>query len=50
MYKVIKDMAASQSGVCGFRLYVEQANIHAQMTYQSLGMEETHYKLFEEIQ
>ncbi len=49
MYNVIKDMAAEMTSVCGFRLYVERENINAQMTYQSLGMEETHYKLFEEI-
>jgi ribosomal protein S18 acetylase RimI-like enzyme len=49
MYNTIKDMAVSQPGVCGFRLYVERDNVNAQMTYKSLGMEETHYKLFEEI-
>jgi GNAT superfamily N-acetyltransferase len=49
MYSVIQDLAAEQSQVCGFRLYVERDNRKAQMTYLSLGMDETHYKLFEHI-
>lgn len=49
MYNIIKDMAANDKSICGFRLYVERENVNAQMTYQSLGMEETHYKLYEEI-
>lgn len=34
--------------VCGFRLYVEKHNLRAQKTYQTLGMEETHYQMYEE--
>lgn len=49
MYEVIKEMTSRNSGVCGFRLYVERDNTRAQHTYTSLGMEETHYKLFEEM-
>jgi ribosomal protein S18 acetylase RimI-like enzyme len=49
MYDSIKQMANKKQNVCGFRLYVEKENIIAQKTYAALGMTETHYKMFEEI-
>ncbi len=49
MYKFIKYLAESNPEICGFRLYVEKQNIIAQDTYKALGMEETHYRLFEEL-
>ncbi|MCR8922783.1 GNAT family N-acetyltransferase [Dasania sp. GY-MA-18] len=49
LYNKVKQLAQQQGDVCGFRLYVEQDNLIAQQTYQRLGMAETHYKLFEEI-
>ena len=49
LYNKVKTLAAEQDDVCGFRLYVEHDNITAQKTYSHLGMEETHYKLFEEL-
>ncbi|MCP4486676.1 MAG: GNAT family N-acetyltransferase [Gammaproteobacteria bacterium] len=49
LYLHVKDMAETETGVCGFRLYVEHDNSKAQKTYHSLGMEETSYKLFEEL-
>jgi ribosomal protein S18 acetylase RimI-like enzyme len=42
-------MAARDPGVCGLRLYVEHANEKAQATYQAMGMEITHYHVFEEL-
>ena len=33
---------------CGIRLYVEVENVNAQATYRELGMQETHYRLYEE--
>ena len=42
-------MAEATPGVCGLRLYVEHENTGAQATYRALGMEETHYKLFEQL-
>jgi ribosomal protein S18 acetylase RimI-like enzyme len=42
-------MAANEPGVCGFRLYVERENTRAQSTYTSLGMQETHYRVFEAL-
>jgi ribosomal protein S18 acetylase RimI-like enzyme len=47
--KDVQQRAAQDPGVCGFRLYVEQANLRAQQTYASLGMEKTHYSIFEEL-
>ena len=49
LYEKVKKMAEEDKQVCGFRLYVEHENTVAQKTYQSLGMEETHYKLYEEL-
>jgi ribosomal protein S18 acetylase RimI-like enzyme len=33
---------------CGLRLYVERENSGAQATYRTMGMVETHYRLYEE--
>ena len=49
MYEKVKSLAADQTNVCGFRLYVEQENIVAQKTYENVGMHRTHYQLFEEL-
>jgi ribosomal protein S18 acetylase RimI-like enzyme len=48
LYARVKEMAAAEGGVCGFRLYVEEHNEAAQATYRRLGMEKTHYLMFEE--
>jgi len=49
MYQKVKQLAEQAGNICGFRLYVEKENEIAQKTYRSLGMDETHYKLFEEM-
>src|SRR6056297_3851137 len=49
MYLTIKAMAKERDDVCGFRLYVEKENSNAQKTYAALGMDEAHYKMFEEM-
>jgi ribosomal protein S18 acetylase RimI-like enzyme len=49
LYEKVKTLAADESNVCGFRLYVEHENVVAQNTYLALGMEETDYKMFEEM-
>lgn len=49
LYEEVKSLAEHDTGVCGFRLYVEHDNTTAQKTYHALGMEETRYKLFEEL-
>ncbi|MEO6034079.1 MAG: GNAT family N-acetyltransferase [Verrucomicrobiota bacterium] len=38
---------ARESNACGIRLYVEKENFVAQKTYTQLGMNESHYKIFE---
>ena len=40
---------AAGAGACGLRLYVERDNVRAQATYTALGMQETHYRMFEEM-
>ena len=49
MYAFIKNLAKNENNVRGFRLYVEKENRIAQKTYESLGMRETVYKLYEEL-
>lgn len=49
MYDFIRERAAQYPDVRGYRLYVERENRIAQQTYQSLGMHETDYYLYEEL-
>jgi ribosomal protein S18 acetylase RimI-like enzyme len=49
LYEFVKELAAKEAGVRGFRLYVEKENRVAQRTYEQLGMTETHYLMFEEL-
>ena len=49
MYLFVKSKAEESREVCGFRLYVERENSAAQQTYLSLGMDETPYRMFEEL-
>ena len=48
LYAQVKTLAEQQHDVCGFRLYVEKENIIAQKTYESLGMQQSHYLMYEE--
>lgn len=48
LYDFVKRNAAEAGQVCGFRLYVERDNHIAQKTYESIGMHETNYRVFEE--
>ena len=47
LYQYVKKLAQQQDSVRSFRLYVERDNVSAQKTYQSLGMTETAYRVFE---
>ncbi len=47
LYGKVQSLARTDDNVCGFRLYVEKENEKAQRTYQSLGMDETHYLMYE---
>lgn len=49
LYDFIRELAGADPGVCGFRLYVEKENTVAQKTYDSLGMAQTDYLLYEEL-
>ena len=40
---------ARAAGAVGLRLYVEQDNARAQTTYAALGMQRTHYALYEAL-
>lgn len=49
LYRFVQKMAAEDSKVCGFRLYVAQDNTAAQRVYKTLGMSPTHYWIFEDL-
>lgn len=46
MYLKIKE-EAEKLGIAGLRLYVETNNSAAQQTYEALGMQSLHYKMYE---
>lgn len=48
LYQHVKQLALENGSAASFRLYVEQDNLVAQSTYQALGMEQSHYLMFEE--
>ena len=48
LYEKVQDIANDKGGAASFRLYVEQDNHPAQQTYSSLGMEQSHYLMFEQ--
>ena len=47
MYAHVQQLARDTPGVVGLRLYVERDNATAQRTYESLGMVDAGYRLFE---
>lgn len=51
MYNFVKAEAAlSPEPVCGFRLYVERENTHAQKVYEKVGMRNSAYFMYEECE
>ncbi|HQX54608.1 MAG TPA: GNAT family N-acetyltransferase [Pyrinomonadaceae bacterium] len=48
LYDFVKT-AAREKGVYGIRLYVEHDNAHAQKVYEAVGMEASHYIMYEEM-
>lgn len=48
LYDFVKKLADEQGNVCGFRLYVEKENDHAQRVYEKVGMTQTYYLMYEE--
>jgi GNAT superfamily N-acetyltransferase len=49
LYRHIHGVARSQPEVIGLRLYVEDANQRAQLTYQALGMKPGGYSVYEDL-
>ena len=47
LYAHVKQAAEARPDVCGLRLYVEHHNANAQRTYESLGMADAGYKMYE---
>ncbi len=47
LYEHLKKIAKKNNEVCGLRLYVEFDNKKAQKTYKKLGMEKSHYYIFQ---
>jgi GNAT superfamily N-acetyltransferase len=48
MHDRVRRRALDDPLACGLRLYVERDNQGAMTTYRTLGMAETHYRLYEE--
>lgn len=49
LYEFVREKAAATKNVCGFRLYVEKENERAQKVYEKLGMQQSHYLMYEEM-
>jgi len=49
LYEFVKEKASASGDVCGFRLYVETENERARKVYEKLGMEQSHYLMYEEM-
>jgi ribosomal protein S18 acetylase RimI-like enzyme len=47
LYAFVRTCAANEPDVCGFRLYVERENTGARKTYETLGMQEMPYRMYE---
>ncbi len=47
LFRYVTTEAVKGKDIRGVRLYVEKDNTGARQTYQSLGMGETHYRLYE---
>ena len=49
LHEFVRNRARSAGGVVGLRLYVERENAAALRTYAALGMNETAYRMYEEM-
>jgi len=47
LYNHVEKLVQEDPLACGIRLYVEKNNERAQHTYKKMGMEESHYLLYE---
>jgi ribosomal protein S18 acetylase RimI-like enzyme len=48
LYEHVLELAKATPEVCGMRLYVERENANAQRTYESLGMRDAGYAMYED--
>jgi ribosomal protein S18 acetylase RimI-like enzyme len=49
LYRHVQRLAARRPRVVGFRLYVDHDNRRARAVYRALGMQETRYRVLEEL-
>lgn len=52
IYRKLHDFVkakAAEAGAYGIRLYVETNNVHAQRVYEKVGMERSHYYMYDEM-
>ncbi|MDX8338571.1 GNAT family N-acetyltransferase [Draconibacterium sp. IB214405] len=47
MYSYLKDKVSKADNLNGIRLYADKTNLPAQKTYETLGMNQDHYVMFE---
>lgn len=47
LFQQVEKLARSRRDVCGLRLYVEKNNRRAHRAYARLGMNHTHYEIYE---
>jgi len=47
LFRHVEQLARSDAGVCGIRLYVERENVRAQATYRHCGLEDGGYVVME---
>ena len=48
LYAFVKELAREAGDVYGIRLYVENDNSRAQRVYEKVGMEQSHYVMYDE--
>ena len=48
LYEFVKNKASERGDVCGFRLSVARATVNAQKVYEKMGMNSSHYLMYEE--
>ena len=47
LYMTLKEHVEASSDLCGLRLYVDKRNRQAQKVYEAMGMDGSHYRLYE---
>jgi GNAT superfamily N-acetyltransferase len=47
LYQYIESLARTRGDVCGLRLYVDTSNKRAQQTYETIGLNRSHYQMMD---